>query len=115
MSCDGFGWEPIEDEPLRLTDGQDFYEVIQLPRNTGNWPALTTAKIVIATTAPITWDATVAGRELRFYAAKAAVTAALIPHGTPYEMFVTIPAESPTPELTYKLYRGAIRRTPVRG
>jgi hypothetical protein len=115
VTCGGFGEKPIEDEPLYLTDGQDFYHVRYLGRNLGDWPAETAAQIVIATPSPTTWDATVADNELRFYAPKAEVTAALIPHGTPWEMFVTIPAEAPTPELTHKLYRGTVVRSPVRG
>lgn len=114
MSCGGIGWEWIEDEVLRLTEGQDLYHIEYLPRNYGDWPAGTAATMTIAAPSTVVINATIHGNELHFYAPKTAVTAALVPNGTRWEMILTVPADSPLPALGYKIYRGAVRR-PVKG
>lgn len=105
-------------------DGQWVPDLVDIELTHGDWiwertspdplPAGTTAWIVWETDPTVTWNAVVDGDTVTFRQDKATTTAAIIPGGTVYEMWLSYPNdESPTDPDEYVWRRGRARRTPA--
>jgi hypothetical protein len=99
------GYQP-EKRPLVLTKGADFIQ--ELTPEAGEFPAGTTAKIVVSSdtgTVLATWNATVTVNKISWQIE--AEEADVIPVRSPYRLYLSFPG---APRLDYCRYYGAINR-----
>ncbi|OZC50505.1 LtfC-like domain-containing protein [Rhodococcoides fascians] len=102
----GLGFQPPRGLPLHLSAQQDFIHEEEHP--TTQWPAGTSARIVFAN-GPV-WSATVAGRFITWRVESTGTTAVLVPDGTEYRAYLTLPREGGLTD-DWLWFLGQVRRT----
>lgn len=102
----GLGFAPERGVPLYLSEGQDFLH--EEEHETGQWPSGTSARISF-TGGPV-WSGVIEGRFIRWRVEATGTTAALVPHGTKYRVFLTIPRDGGLTD-DWVWFSGQVQRT----
>lgn len=105
---DVIGWEPIANVPLVLTSG-DFMHTIRRPRGSVDYPVSAVARIVFASTSPVTLTAIRTARQLVWRAESTVVSKTAVPGRTPYRLFLTVTNEDSTVD-DWLWFTGVVRR-----
>lgn len=102
----GLGFRPTVGVTLHLSAQQDFIHEEEHP--SGQWPSGTSARIAFEG-GPV-WSAAIDGRVIRWRVESTDTTAALIPNGRKYRVYLTIPRDDGLTD-DWLWFTGQVKRT----